>query len=265
MRDIKIVKLRSTVSVSVTGTVCQLNCKHCGRHYLEGMIPINKIDEIPPSAKSLLVSGGSKINGEVPLSEHKDEIESLKKRFKLNFHTGLIHDDISILKLADAISFDFVGDDDVIKRVYNLNATVKDYVRSIEILMKITDKVYPHITVGLDCGRIGHEYKAIDILSHYDFKKIVFLVFIPTPHTLFEKCQPPKIEEIKSVFDYAREKFKCELNLGCMYPKGDLRDRIAELAVESGFNTLTQVSELMIDLLQKRGFNLIFQDECCIF
>ncbi|BBJ28141.1 radical SAM protein [Athalassotoga saccharophila] len=264
MRDIKIVRLRSTVPVSVTGTACQLNCKHCGRHYLEDMIPINKINEIPSSTKSILVSGGSKMNGEVPLSEHKEEIESLKK-FKLNFHTGLIHDDISVLNLADAISFDFVGDDDVIKRVYNLNAKVQDYIRSLETLMKITDKVYPHITVGLDCGKITHEYKAIDILSHYNFKKVVFLVFIPTPHTAFEKCQPPKIEDIKSVFAYARERFKCELNLGCMYPKGNLRDQIAEAAVENGFNTLTQVSEKMIDSLRERGFHLIFQDECCIF
>ncbi|MGC8610984.1 MAG: radical SAM protein [Athalassotoga sp.] len=265
MKEIKIVKLRSTVSVSVTGTVCQLNCKHCGRHYLEDMVPINRIDEIPPSTKSILVSGGSKKNGEVPLSEHKEEIESLKKRFRLNFHTGLIQDDISVLKLADAISFDFVGDDDVIKKVYNLNARVEDYVRSLEILMKITDRVYPHITIGLDCGKIGHEYKAIDILSRYELKKVVFLVFIPTPRTVFEKCQPPEIEEIKSVFSYAREKFKCELNLGCMYPKGNLRDQIAEAAVENGFNTLTQISEKMIDSLQKREFNLIFQDECCIF
>lgn len=266
MKKIKVVRIKSTVSVSVTGTVCWLNCKHCGGHYLEGMLPTDEIDKIPSDIKSVLVSGGSNLKGEIPLSDHQKEIITLKKKFKLNFHTGLIREnDLETLKMADAISFDFVGEDETIKKVYNLNAKVEDYIRSIETLLKITNAVYPHITVGLDCGKITHEYKAIDILSRYDFKKVVFLVFIPTPNTNFEKCDPPNIESVRSVFTYARKKFKCELNLGCMYPKGTLREEIIKAAIESGFDTLTQVPEKMIKSLQDEGFDLIFQDECCIF
>lgn len=262
----KIVKLGSTVSVSVTGTVCSLNCKHCGRHYLESMIPINKTALIPSGTKSLLISGGSTIDGKVPVFDHLDEIRALKK-FKLNFHTGLVSENEAreISEAADAVSFDFVGDDRVIKDVYNLNATVLDYVRSLENLLKFKKEIYPHITVGLDCGKIHHEYKAIDILSSYDLEKVVFLVLIPTPSTYFENCKPPDITEIKKVFKYAREKFTCDLNLGCMYPKGDSRDEIALAAIESGFSTITQPSEKIVNMLRKNDFNLTFQDECCIF
>lgn len=262
----KIVKLGSTVSVSVTGTACSLNCKHCGRHYLESMIPINKMGIIPESTKSLLISGGSTIEGKVPVIEHLDEIKKLKK-FKLNFHTGLVSEDEAreISEVADAVSFDFVGNDDVIKDVYNLNAKVSDYVESLENLLKFKKEIYPHITVGLDCGKITHEYKAIDILSSYDLEKVVFLVLIPTPSTYFENCNPPDIDEIKKVFKYAREKLTCELNLGCMYPKGKLRDEIALAAIEADFNVVVQPSERIVNLLLEKGFKLTFQDECCIF
>jgi len=266
LKEIKIVKLESTVSVSVTGTVCYLNCKHCGSHYLESMVPINKTDHIPLNTKSLLISGGSTPDGKVPIMDHIEEIKKLKN-FKLNFHTGLVNEReaMEISKIADAISFDFVGKDETIKKVYNLNAKVEDYVRSLENLLKFKKAVYPHVTVGLDCGKISHEYKAIDILSSYQLEKVVFLVFIPTPMTYFEKCQPPKIEEIKAVFGYARKKFNCDLNLGCMYPKGNLRDEIATAAVEAGFNTITQPSEKLTEFLRKSGYKLTFQDECCIF
>jgi len=269
LKAVKIVKIESTVSVSVTGTVCYLNCKHCGGHYLENMIPINKADQIPLSKKSLLISGGSNSDGKVPIIDHIEEIKKLKesKKFKLNFHTGLVNESeaMKISKIADAISFDFVGDDEVIKKVYNLDATVSDYIESLENLLKFKKEIYPHITVGLDCGKIKHEYKAIDILSLYPLEKVVFLVFIPTPLTYFEKCQPPTIDQIKSVFEYARKKFNCDLNLGCMYPKGKLRDEIATVAVEAGFNTITQPSEKLTEFLRKDGYNLTFQDECCIF
>ncbi len=269
MKKIKIVKLDATVSVSVTGTVCYLNCKHCGRHYLEKMIPITETKRIPPSTKSLLISGGSTLDGKVPISDHVEEIKALKalKKFRFNFHTGLVNEKeaAEISKIADAISFDFVGEDDVIKKVYNLNATVADYVKSLENLLKFKKEIYPHITIGLDCGKISHEYKAIDILSKYNLEKVVFLVFIPTPLTYFEKCQPPTIDEIRSIFEYARKKFDCDLNLGCMYPKGKIRDEIAMAAVEAGFNTITQPSEKVIEFLRTNGYDLTFQDECCIF
>ncbi len=268
MKKIKVVELRSTVSVSVTGTVCYLNCKHCGRHYLANMIPISKSDDIPSEVKSLLISGGSTSDGKVPVLNHVDEIKKLKsKGFRLNFHTGLVDEKEAerISQIADAISLDFVGDDEVISNVYNLKATIGDYAKSVENLLKFTDKVYPHVTVGLDCGRIHHEYTAIDILSGYNLKKVVFLVFIPTPFTIFEKCQPPKIEEIKSVFAYAREKFGCELNLGCMYPKGNFRDEIAMAAINSGFDTITQPPLKVIEYLKLNDYEITYQDECCIF
>lgn len=266
MRKIKVVNLTRTVPVSVTGTACALRCKHCNAHYLQHMIPVTNLN-VPPFTKSVLVSGGSTPDGRVPLLEHMEEIKNLRERgYKLNFHVGLVDDMEAkeISKVADAISFDFVGDEEVIRFVYNLNKKVSDYVRTFEYLRKYTKKVYPHITVGLNCGKVSHEFKSIDILSKYSLEKVVFIVFIPTPGTPFENCPTPSLKDVKSVFTYARKKFTCDLNLGCMYPKGKERDKIAMTAIESGFNVITQPSKKVVDFLEKEGYSIEYSDECCV-
>ncbi len=270
MKKIKLAFTKLTLPVSVTGRACALNCKHCGGHYLEHMMPLSKVFEegvIPAGTKSLLVSGGSTLEGKVPILNRIDEIKSLEsKGYKLNFHVGLVDEKeaIEISKIADAISFDFVGDDETIHYVYNLKKKVGDYVRTFEILRRYTKNVYPHITIGLNCGKIGHEYKAIDILSHYRHEKIVFIVFIPTLHTAFEECPTPSINDIRKIFKYARKKLSCELILGCMYPGGKLRDEIGFAAIDSDFNTITQPSSHVIERLERENYLIEWSDECCV-
>ncbi len=267
MKSIKLVNIKSTVPISVTGTACSLNCKHCGGHYLEHMIPISKTNLIPSEAKSLLISGGSTLAGKVPILPHMNEIKKLKEKgYRLNFHVGLVDENeaLEISKVADAISFDFVGDDETIRYVYNLDKSVGDYIKTFEVLKKHTDNVYPHITIGLNCGKVTHEFKAIDLLSRYDQKKVVFIVFIPTPGTIFEKCPTPLLKDVRAIFEYARSNFKCDLNLGCMYPKGKLRDEIGLAAAESGFNVVTQPSTKVVGMLRERGYSIVWSDECCV-
>ncbi len=266
MRKIKIANLRRTVPVSVTGTACSLLCKHCNAHYLKHMMNVNSVN-IPDGTKSILVSGGSTKDGKVPVLAHMNEIKRLKEKgYKLNFHVGLVDEKeaVEITKIADAISFDFVGDNETIKYVYNLNKRVEDYIRTFEALKKYTDNVYPHITVGLNCSKITHEFKAIDILSRYTQKKVVFIVFIPTKNTAFERCPVPNLKDVEDVFAYARKKFDCDLNLGCMYPTGTHRDEIAMAAIENGFNLITQPSKRIIEYLEKEGYQIEYSDECCV-
>ncbi len=270
MKKIKLSITKATVSVSTTGTACALDCKHCGRHYLEHMISLSELakkESILKGTKSLLISGGSTLEGKVPILEHIDEIKALKsKGYRLNFHVGLVDEKEAseISKIASAISFDFVGDDETIRYVYNLDKTVEDYIKTFELLRTYTKKIYPHITVGLMCGKLGHEFRAIDILSRYDHEKIVFIVFIPTANTTFEKCSPPSIQDVRRVFEYARSKFNCELILGCMYPKGNLRDEIGFAAIDNNFNTITQPSPRVIERLKNEGYSIEWSDECCV-
>ncbi len=267
MKRIKVSNMKSTVSVSVTGTVCQLDCKHCGRHYLKTMIPIWDLERIPTGTKSLLISGGSMLNGRVPVLERLDLLRKLKKKgYRLNFHVGLVDEREAreISEIADAISFDFVGSGSIARKIYNLDVEVDDYKKAFEFLLEYGSKVYPHVTVGLDCGKISHEYEAIDILSGYSLEKVVFIVFIPTPGTVFESCSPPTIEEISEFFGAARRKLDCALNLGCMYPKGKMREEIAVEAVKNGFDLITQPTMKVLNYLETNGYEIEVQDECCV-
>ena len=62
-------------AISVTGTYCAFNCKHCGRRVLESMIDGSsqeKIEEellkaIRDGDEGIILSGGSTIRGDVPI------------------------------------------------------------------------------------------------------------------------------------------------------------------------------------------------------
>ncbi len=74
MRQIEFVYPDQTHVVSVTGTRCDLNCKHCNGSYLKHMFPV---DSVPKGKKSVLVSGGFNFKGELELD--METLEKLKK------------------------------------------------------------------------------------------------------------------------------------------------------------------------------------------
>jgi uncharacterized radical SAM superfamily protein len=81
-------------------------------------------------ARGILVSGGAKQNGEVPLEKFIPSIRKMKEKdreFKVIVHTGLIRKEIAKgLKGAgiDQILLDVIGDEDTIREVYHLNKRV---------------------------------------------------------------------------------------------------------------------------------------------
>jgi len=161
-------------SISLTGSYCALNCAHCGGHYLANMKkPTRKellnfcLDLERSGGLGCLLSGGMDSRLKVPVDRYAEELREIKRRtnLKLNAHVGFIDEnDLDWLKYVDVVSLDFVGNDDVIKRVYRIDKTVEDYLRIVELLTENGIKVAPHITIGLDFGRIHWEYRAIDLL-----------------------------------------------------------------------------------------------------
>jgi len=124
---------KETLEVSLTGTTCALKCAHCNAQYLSGMKSkeaiLKTIEANPGKFKSILVSGGSTVEGKVPILEHMDFIKKVYSMgFKLNFHTGLLtEEEIRTIKpYVERISFDFVYDDRVIQEVYHLKQKTKE-------------------------------------------------------------------------------------------------------------------------------------------
>ena len=260
-------------SISLTGSYCSLNCAHCGRHYLESMLKVTrsslleKCREMEKEGHSgCLLSGGLDSRLKVPIDRFANEIKAIKSEtnLKLNTHVGFIDEsDLEWIKYVDVVSLDFVGDDEVIKRVYKIDKTVKDYLKILDLLTGAGVKIAPHITIGLDFGRIWWEYSAIDLILQYPIDVLVLDVLIPTKGTEMERINAPEVEKSLKVVEYARGKFNGELSIGCMRPRGRWRLEFDRGAVLAGVDRLTNPPRKIIEWSKTiRDVEIIY--ECCV-
>ena len=252
-----------TLAVSLTGTDCELDCAHCGGHYLKSMVPVWRAN--PQGAESCLISGGCDTKGRVPVTSHLDEVSRLRAGRIMNWHVGLIGQAEAevIAPYVDVISFDFVGDDETIREVYGLETGVGDYVAAYELLRSYAT-VVPHITIGLKGGRIAGEYEAVDILEELGLEALTFIVFIPTPGTQYSDREPPRPEEVVDLLVEARLRFPgVPIQLGCMRPRGKYRDRLDPLAVRAGVNVIVSPSRGAVTVAEELGLMVERREECC--
>lgn len=257
-----------TAAVSLTGTECGLNCAHCGGHYLDNMISLEEARAwvLQGRAKSLLISGGCSPAGVVPFGTHARQLEELAKTCRLNLHVGLVSEEeaASAGKMAGAVSFDFVGNDETIREVYGLDKTVADYVRSYEALCRHA-RVVPHICIGLRGGAISGERRALGILKQLGAPALVFLVLIPTPGTRFAGVEPPAPAAVAEILAEARLDFpETPIQLGCMRPGGRYRRTLDLLAVRAGVNTIVNPAPQARRLARYLGLVARRGEECCV-
>ncbi len=246
------VDTRYVVPVSVTGPKCPMNCKHCGGVYLKHMIPVWSMERYAKeSRKVFLISGGMSRNGEIPFGKWRDFLKRMKYEYglKYNFHIGFPKEKEEIAnELADVISADFFADPDVMEEVYGIR---RDPLEQLELLKSYDVPVVPHVTIGIRCGEITHELRAIEFLSKA-FRSLVLNVFIPTPGTFYERCSPPDVKEVVKLFGIARRFFDVVF-LGCMQPRGTYRLELQKRLL----NLVDGITKPVLN--GKRSYN------CCAF
>ena len=125
-------------------------------HYLEHMIPVETPEKLLDFVKrhekdieGFLLSGGSMPNGKVPLRKFVDAIRWIKNNTNLivNVHTGIIDEaDLDYLRVMapDHISFDVIGDTNVIRDVLTLNKSKEDYYHALNLLEDSGISYSPH-------------------------------------------------------------------------------------------------------------------------
>ncbi len=274
-----------TIAMSLTGTHCELKCKHCNAQYLRGMMTkeqtLKALKDRPGYYESVLVSGGSTREGKVPVVQNLRFIKRLHKTgLKLNFHTGLL-DRNEILKIkpyASRVSFDFIYDDEVIKNVYGLtDKTKEDYEKTYLLMRRLlggrieneegypSSKVVPHYTIGLNCGKITKgDFDTISELAYLKPTLLVIDVFIPTKGTPFENCPPPPLEGVREILDKARRRLtRTTMFLGCMRPFGKYREELDLMAYELGVKGFVKPSKPLIEKVKNSGEKIVIKEECC--
>ena len=257
-----------TVSISLTGRLCALQCAHCNAQYLQHMTPIEQALERAAGAPSCLISGGSDRLGRVPVTSHLQEIAALAEGRRLNWHVGLIEEAEmdAIAPYVHTVSFDFVGDTETIREVYGLNRTVDDYIRVYQALRR-RFRVVPHLTIGLRGGQLGHELPALHLLKELGVSDtLVFLVLIPTAGTAYADRQPPAVEDAVDLIAEGRLLFPdTQISLGCMRPHGEYRERLDSLAVRAGVNRIVSPDRVAVQVAGELGLTIVRKTECCVF
>ncbi|MCW3996418.1 MAG: radical SAM protein [Candidatus Bathyarchaeota archaeon] len=264
-------------TISLTGTTCALNCKHCSGKVLQTMHPAHTPQQLIAVATKLkekgavgcLISGGCTTDGTVPLDKFIPAITHIKHELKLTVfvHTGIIKPTTAnALKQADvdAALIDIIGSQQTIHTTYNLNISTEDYEQSLQTLNQAKLPFAPHVIVGLNQGKLDGEQKALQMIRQVEPAALVIIAFMPIHGTPMENTPPPKPTDIAKVIALARQMFPITpLILGCMRPKGKNRSETDVLALKAGVDAIAFPSDTAIEYVKNHGYNTVFSSYCC--
>lgn len=264
-------------SISITGTSCALECKHCNRKVLETMAPALTPEALfdlcvtlkNNGAVGCLISGGCLPDGSVPVDKFLDVIGKIKKNLGLIvvIHTGVIdYSSAKRLKDAgvDAALIDIIGSDETINEIYNLNVNIKDYDRSLRAFHEAGIPFVPHVLVGLHYGELKGELEALKMIAKYSPSAVITIAFMPVHGTPMENVVPPEPEDIVRILASARLLMpNTPLALGCMRPKGIQRTKTDILAVGAGINAIAFPAEEAIRFAESMNLEISFSSLCC--
>ncbi|MFX1374984.1 MAG: radical SAM protein [Promethearchaeota archaeon] len=267
-------------AISITGSDCALECEHCNKKYLKGMKEILDNNDLELYLTELskkdgvgaLISGGSDVDGSVPLFNFLDAIKNVKKETNLiiNTHTGLLNE-ITAEKLAEAnvdiVSFDINMDEDVVRDIYHLNINLEEYKKAIDILKKHNLNIVPHICIGLYYGKLNKELESIKFIKENlgDPSLIVVIVLIPPKESKI-KFETPQPEVIAKVIAMIRFIFPItEISLGCMRPRGKIKIEVEKKALNAGITRIEIPSRETLKWLKKQNHEIQFRhySACC--
>lgn len=266
---------RDFPSVSLTGRVCELMCKHCYGRLLNNMLGVATPEELVDLCVKLmgegvtgvLLSGGCDRFGRVPFERYFNAIKYLKGLgLKVFMHVGVVDEGrANLLKElgVDAVLVDLVFHEGAVKEVLGLD-DVGVYFRSLKTLMRFDVSVVPHVIVGLYLGLPSKEFEVIEFLHELMPKASVFVVFTPYPDTPLQHLSPPPPNYVVSVLEYARRRLDgMPLSLGCMRPRDEGFFRVELSAVELGFDGIAFPSLSTLNYLVSRGVEFRVVHKCC--
>ena len=264
-------------AISITGRRCYLNCEHCKGRLLEGMIPATSPQKLfgvcsgikKEGGRGCLISGGSSIDGSVPLMDFIPTIKRVKEELGLEVvvHTGLVNPLLAEALAeanVDAAMIDIIGSNETAREIYHLHCDVSSFDRSLDLLELNGIPIAPHIVVGIHRGKLRGERRAIEMVSKHDPTAAVVVALMPLQDTPMESVSaPPPFEIARVVLALRLLMPRTPLLLGCARPKGAHKIKTDVLAIEAGVNGVAYPSAEVIDFVKRRELEIKFHEACC--
>lgn len=263
--------------ISITGNACALDCDHCDTKILDPMIPLNLKEGLfemcrkmkEKGTESVLISGGSMKNGQVPFLKHIEDIKRIKNELglKIIMHTGLVSEEMAQALSdsgVDGVALDIIGAQETIEQVYHLNTTVNDFDASLERLTRHGLSIRPHIILGLHYGKFLGEYAALEMIKKYPVHALIIVILTPMQDTPMKNVVPPATAEVAEFFQKARLAMpKSNILVGCARPGGEYKRVVDIAAVEAGLNGIAYPAEGVIDFAKTKGLTPSYYENSC--
>ncbi len=270
-------KANRFLPISVTGTACALGCDHCATKVLQGMISVSRKKSLFETAQGLveqgtdgiLVSGGSRRDGSVPLEAHLDDMRRVKEELglKVIVHSGLVSPKLArglAEASVDGVMLDVIGADETVAEVYHLEGSAEDFERSLELLAEQGLRIIPHIVLGLHYGRLLGEWNALEMIRRHPVSTLILVVLTPLVGTAMAQLSPPPLEDVVAFFAHARSAMpETPVNLGCGRPMGEMRVALDRAAVDHGLNGIAYPAEGIVEYARSRGLKPALYEYCC--
>ena len=263
-------------AISITGNQCELLCEHCKGKLLNPMIKITNSEELVNTCKRLakggvhgvLLTGGADYKGNLPWEKYIKAIEKISQQTDLyiSAHTGFPdYKSCYLLKEAGVKQalIDVMGDEKTATQVYHLNG-LKPLFHALDAIKKSGLELIPHIVAGLLYGNIRAEYRALEIIRHYQPTALVIVVLTPLKGTPMFSVSPPSPLEVGRLIAKARLLMpKTPISLGCERPRNREGELMEKLAIRAGVNRMAIWSEEAVQEAERLGLTPRFQDTCC--
>ncbi|PKK86257.1 MAG: hypothetical protein CVT48_01845 [Thermoplasmata archaeon HGW-Thermoplasmata-1] len=275
-------------TISMSNGICALNCKHCNRVYLKGMQKPLTPQELVDKALEIdrndgigfLLSGGCKTNGEmINLRNLLPAVRRIKDETNLivKLHTGLVDRKLAegiVSAGVDLASMEMVGSADVVKKVFGMDATPRDYADTFRLLKEAgMPYIAPHVCIGLDYGKLSGEPEALRLIKESCNPAVLVMIALrPTKGTEMENAPTPTPGIVGEVVSRAAALFPdTEIALGCMRPRNSsgigqgvsARDEIELAALLAGANRMELPSRHTVAEAEKMGYKIKRLDGCC--
>ncbi|WP_432518263.1 radical SAM protein [Saccharolobus islandicus] len=232
-------------SISVTGTYCAFNCKHCGRRVLESMIDGSAQDKIEKEVmeavnrgdEGIILSGGSTLRGDVPIWKYSNLLKRYSDKLTIIAHTGVVKNEEIAMKFKESgvkiALLDMISDNDAIRDILGQSFTVNDYLNSFKYLKKVGIKIVPHIILGLSKKGLEGDLESIRLLQEVNPDALIIVGLMPLVGTQMNNSRPPTPEEMIVALKTARDTFpNIPINLGCARPRGKSFLEVEKFAVD---------------------------------
>lgn len=265
-------------SISLSGEACALDCQHCGKVYLKDMEPANSPEALvelcqqhkEKGANGVLLSGGCDSKGSLlNLKKYLPAIRQIHEMgLIIKLHTGFVDKELASAIVSagvDIASQEMVGDVGTIKKIFGIEASPEDYLKTFQNLQDAgIPHICPHVCVGLDEGRLIGEFKALEMLSSINISTLAIIVLRPTKETAFSSVPPPGGDDVERVIAHARKLFpNIKIILGALRPRGSeesggkaQRLDIEMGALRGGIDGTEVPSQEMLDAAFSMGFSI---------